>query len=325
MRYALVLALVASPALAGPKEAIENHILPNLTTFTEAAGALDDVAQANCEADALKGPYNAAFDAWMRIADIRLGPSEQGVLTISFWPDTKGHTQRTLKRLIEAEDPVVENQKDFAEISVAARGFFALERMLYDADYSDYVEASYACALTRAMTRDLAQQAAALENAWREDFVPVILNPGVEGNTTYLDETEVVRAIYTQVMSSLEVTADTRLGRPLGEPTRPRPSRAEAWRSERSLANTMIVTQSAYDLAVELADWELPETAAAMEQVHAAAEKIEDPGFQNIDDLSSRFDLEILQQAIDGVGNALEAELGVRLGIQPGFNSADGD
>lgn len=323
-RFVLALALFTSPAFSDTTEAVGNRILPGLAGFADATDALNDVAQTNCTPDALKGPYNAAFDAWMRIADVRLGPSEERALSISFWPDKRGFTQSKLTELIAEKDPIVAEPEDFAEISIAARGFFALERMLYDPEFANYGEDSYSCSLTRAIARDLATQAAALDAAW-QDFAPTLLNPGADNNTTYLDESEAVRAIYTQAMSSLELTADTRLGRPLGEPARPRPTRAEAWRSGRSLTNVMLATEAAYNLAVDLADWDMPESAAAMERVRKAADEIEDPSFQNIDDLVKRLKLEILQQEIDGLENALEVEFGARLGIQPGFNSSDGD
>ncbi len=134
-----------------------------------------------------------------------------------------------------------------------------------------------------------------------------------------------MRAIYTQVLSALEFTADSRLGRPLGSFDKPRPARAEARRSGRSLANAVIATEAAVDLAEALADWELPATSAALDRVRDAAQKIDDPGFGDIDDPAQRFKLEVLQQKIDGVEAAIEEEIGLRLGITPGFNSQDGD
>ncbi|TYP84213.1 hypothetical protein BD830_102304 [Maritimibacter alkaliphilus HTCC2654] len=317
-------ALIATPAVAGVEEAVNDYILPHLAAFTEAAEVLDDAAQESCEAEGLVGPYNAAFDGWMAVADVRLGPSEQGALSLSFWPDKRGFTERTLADLISNKDPVVEDQAAFEEISIAARGFFALERMLYDSQFNDYAEGDYACTLVRALTRDVVDQATALQAQWN-DFAPLLLDPGSAGNTTYLDEAEAQRAIYTQILSALEFTKDTRLGRPLGEVARARPTRAEAWRSGRSLTQSVLATEAAVGLAEALADWELPETRAALDAVREQAETITDPSFQNIGDLMKRLDVEILQQKIDAVENAVEVEVGTRYGITPGFNSSDGD
>ena len=182
-------ALIATPAVAGVEEAVNDYILPHLAAFTEAAEVLDDAAQESCEAKGLVGPYNAAFDAWMAVADVRLGPSEQGALSLSFWPDKRGFTERTLADLISNKDPVAEDQAAFEEISIAARGFFALERMFYDSQFNDYAEGDYACTLVRALTRDVVDQVTALQAQWT-DFAPLLLDPGSAGNTTYLDKAE---------------------------------------------------------------------------------------------------------------------------------------
>ena len=51
---------------------------------------------------------------------------------IAFWPDTKGSTPRTLAAMIAGEDPVVDDPAAFAGVSVAARGLFALDWLLFD-------------------------------------------------------------------------------------------------------------------------------------------------------------------------------------------------
>ncbi|MAM63516.1 imelysin family protein [Maritimibacter sp. UBA3975] len=320
----LIAVLAASPAFSGVEEAANDYILPNLAKFSETARSLNELAQANCEAETLEDPFHTAFDAWMAISDIRIGPSEHAALSISFWPDKRGFTEKTLSRYIAEEDPIVADQVAFQEASIAARGFFALERMLYDPDFNDYAEGDYSCALTRALTRDLAVQAFNLQAEWA-DFAPTLLNPGAEGNATYLDASEAQRAIYTQLLATLEFTTATRLGRPLGEPARPRPTRAEAWRSERSLRQSLLATEAAVDLAHALANSDLPETDAALAAAREQADTITDPSFQDIEDLTKRLNLELLQQRIEAVEHAIEVEVGARFGIAPGFNSSDGD
>lgn len=322
---ALLAAGLAVPAGAGVQEALDDHILPGLAEFAEASTALAEAAGADCTADALKPAYQEAFDAWTQIGDIRMGPSETGVLSIAFWPDTRGFTPKTLSRLIADEDPVGRDAVAFADTSIAARGLFALERMFYDSDFSDYEAESYSCALVQTITEDLARQAGALEGAWREQFADVLTSAGEEGNATYMSGDEAVRAVYTQILTSLEFTADNRLGRPLGTFERPRPTRAEAWRSGRSLRNVMQDTEAAVEIARALADWELPLTGAALERLHEAADKVEDPTLQGVDDPFERLRVEIVQQGVRAVSDAIEQEIGVPLGISPGFNSADGD
>lgn len=323
-RLALALALLTTPAFADVAEVVQDHIEPGLEDFAASAKALDSAAQSDCRATALVPGYHAAFDAWMGIADIRIGPSEAGALSISFWPDKKGFTTKALNQLISNEDPRIADPAHYAEISIAARGFFALERMLFDASFNDYEPGDYSCQLVQAMISDLAKQADDLMQGWQA-FAPALTAPGQAGNTTYLDEAEAQRAIYTQILSALEWTAATRLARPLGDTTRSRPTRAEAWRSGRSVTNAVLASEAAVHMAEALADFDLPQTQAALERVLAAAAKIEDGSLQDIDDLSHRFRLEVLQQEITGVAEAIGNEIGVPLGLTAGFNSSDGD
>lgn len=327
MRYALMLcaSLAATPAVAGVEEALTDHILPGYAGFTEAAQALAGAAQRDCTAPVLRDPWNAAFDAWTEIGDVRMGPSETGALSVAFWPDTRGFTAKTLARMISGEEAAGRDLAEFAHVSIAARGLFALERMLYDEEFSGYAAGSYACTLVQTATADLAAQAETLESGWREGFADVLLSAGEAGNATYLSEEEALRALYTQILSSLEFTADTRLGRPLGTFERPRPARAEAWRSGRSLRNVVMDAAAAAALAHTLADWDLPETEAAMARLREVAERVTDPAFQDIDDPSARLRVEIVQQHIRALRNAIELEIGLPLGLTPGFNSQDGD
>lgn len=321
---ALVLGL-STPAAAGVDEALDRHILPGFDTFAAAAGALAQSAEADCRAASVRPAFQAAFDAWMPVADLRLGPSETGALSVAFWPDARGFTGRTLARLIADEDPVAHDPQSYADVSIAARGLFAIEMLLYDPAFADYAAGSYTCALVTTIAADLNRQAGALSDGWAGSFADTLRTAGEAGNATYLTGDEAIRALYTQILSSLEFTADQRLGRPMGTFDRPRPARAEAWRSGRSLRNAVLAAGAARDLAAALADWELPATDAALARVHEAATVIDDPAFQTVTDPQARLHVEILQQAIRSLRDAIEAGIGVRLGIAPGFNSQDGD
>lgn len=324
MRLALLLCLLATPLSAGVEEALAKRILPGIAAFAEAADRLAGMAQQDCTAPALRPAYQQTFAAWMPVADLRLGPSEAAALSIGFWPDEKGATPRTLARLIAAEDPAGRDPAAYAEVSVAARGLFALERMLFDADFAGYRRDSYACALTATIAADLARQADALRDHWR-DHAALLRTPGADGNTAYLTEDEAQRAIYTQILAALEFTADQRLSRPMGTIDRPRPTRAEAWRSGRPLPNVVAVVDAAVRLAEALAGAPLPQVRGAEARVLEAAGAVGDPTFQDIDDPAARFRLEVLRDRIDVLRRAMEAELGGALGIAAGFNALDGD
>lgn len=322
----ILLALgLAGPARADVDAALDRHILPAFAGFAGAAERLADAAVADCRPRAVAPAYQAAFDAWMAVADLHIGPSETGGLSIAFWPDARGFTGRVLSQLIADEDPVAFDPLGYAEMSIAARGVLALEMMVFDPAYSHYDKGSYACALVRAIALDLSRQAVALEVAWRDGFAATLRSAGGAGNATYLTGDEALRALYTQLLSGLEFTADQRLGRPMGSFEQPRPARAEAWRSGRSLRNVLLSVDAAQALAHALSGGALPQTDAAAARVHAMAERVGDPGLQGVSEPQGRLHVELLQQAVRAMRAAIEAEIGVPLGIAPGFNSQDGD
>lgn len=328
MRLLPVLALTlgfATPALADVETALDAHILPGFARFAEAAGAMAKTAAADCRPEAMAPAFHATFDAWMAVGDLRIGPSETGALSVAFWPDGRGSTPRALAQMIADEDPVGRDPEAYAEVSIAARGVFALDMLLFDPDFAGYGPGSYSCALAVTIAADLARQADALQAAWSGPFAETLRTAGAAGNATYLAPDEAVRAIYTQILTSLEFTADKRLAEPMGTFEQPRPARAEARRSGRSLRNVVLAAEAAHGLAIALADWPLPGTDAALAHLQEVAAGITDPAFQDITDPQARLRVEVLQRAVHSLRAAIEAEVGARLGIAPGFNAQDGD
>jgi len=322
--FALTLAC-AAPALSDVDQAVARHILPGLAGFAQTSSELARVAAQDCRVEAVAPAYHAAFDAWMSVGDIRIGPSETGAISVVFWPDDRGFTPRGLARLIANDDAIVDDPDEFLHLSIAARGFFALDMVLFDPSFSTYAQGDYTCRLVQAISVDLDRQASNLREAWTTDFAPILTTAGAEGNATFLTEDEAMSTVYTQLLASLELTADVRLARPMGSFERPRPKLAEARRSGRSLRNAMLSVEAVFDLAHLLHGGPMPRTDRAMEQVRFAASHIEDPAFQDVETPQARLRVEALQQAVRGLRDALEVEIGTELGIVPGFNANDGD
>ncbi len=324
MRFVLPLFLAISPALAlaGTEEALNDHILPGYQAFADATAALDESARSDCGADALRPAYNAAFDAWLGVSHLHLGPAEDHgrSLTIAFWPDPKGLTLRKLKELIATQDLSALEAQQFANQSVAVRGLFALERLSYDPELAG---GDYACALRRAVAHDLARIAAQMRDEWRAGAGEILLNPDVEGSP-YLDHQEVTQALFTQLITGLEYDADQRIGRPLGTFDRPRPERAEARLSARSLRNVELSLLALRDLAVSLAP-DSPKTLAAFDHAIKTAEALNDPDFAGVSEPGTRLKVEILGQQIKAIKDAALTEMGASLGVGVGFNAGDGD
>lgn len=319
--------LLPVAAEAGVPEVVDGFLLPRLDAFAGATAALAEASAGTCDPAALDPAYQDAWDAWGPLADIRLGPSEVAALSIAFWPDERGATPRALQALLAA-DPAALSPEALAEASVAARGLLALDQLLHGDLAAEVGQGGQACAVMRAVTADLAAQGGALRRAWDEEAA-ALRTAGAAGNARYLSEDEAFRALYTQVLSGLEFTADARLGRPMGMFDRPRPTRAEAWRSGRPLDEVLASVEAAAAVARLLAGaggpGDLPRTEAALAEVRRAAGAVEDPTFQDVTAPTARLKLEILQQKVRALYDAIEAEVGAPRGIEPGFNSGDGD
>lgn len=135
IRFSIALVLTFAllrPVAADTRAAVEDHILPRYAAFAEAAQTLSDTAGVDCSASGMTKAYHSAYDTWISISHIQFGPIEtRGVaLALAFWPDPKDRTGKAIARLL-AED-VVPGPKTFKAVSIAAQGFPALERLLFE-------------------------------------------------------------------------------------------------------------------------------------------------------------------------------------------------
>lgn len=322
------LILLAAPAMAQEADIggiVDDHILPGYQELASESAALSAAARADCRPGnpALTAAYHNAFDAWIGVSHLRFGPSEEEerAFALAFWPDPRGATPGALSTLIRGADPVVEDPAEFATVSVAARGFYALEFLLFDPAFAPGEAAEYHCALTRAVSADIAANSAAILAAWQGGYGALMRAPG---NDTYRSEAEVMRQLFTALLAGLEFTADARLGRPLGTFERPRPNRAEARRSHRSLRHVRLSLEATAELAAMMTG-DNPEVAAAFDRAIARAEALDDPTLSGVADPQGRFRVEALQQDINDIRTLLAQTVGPALGIAAGFNSLDGD
>jgi uncharacterized protein len=318
----LILCLaLAGPALADFPEAVTGHILPGYARFADAAADLAAQADASCDSEALKPAFHATFDAWMGVQHIHLGPVEDEGrgLAIAFWPDPKALGLKAQLALLTG-DPAALAPDAFAEQSIAARGLMGLERLLYPQDPLP----ADACPLLRATARDLARLAGDVQAGWADGFAQSLITAGEAGNTRFLSRTEARQAMFTQIASGLEQLKDQRLGRPMGEPSRPRPERAEARASGRSLRNVVLALQAMRQL-VETLTPDVPQTLAAFDRAISLAEALNDPVLAGTATPEGRLKVEILQQAIAHTIEVALGELAPELDVGIGFNAQDGD
>lgn len=324
MRFLSACALaftVSTPAWADLQTAVEAHILPGYAAFSEAGQNLAQAAQTDCTPAYVLPYYHAAYDTWISISHIQFGPIEARNfnLALAFWPDPKDRTGKALTRLIAAQDDAVANPKNFQEVSVAAQGFSALERLLTE----EQDEAVYACVFTQAIAIHIADVAQVLNEDWKTGFADAFVTAN---DPTYQTEDEAQRALYTALSTALEFMHDQRIGRPLGTFDRPRPTRAEARRSERSLRHISLSLVALKDLTeTGFSEAMTDETRTAFDVAIERANSLDDLALAGVADPSKRFKIEVLQRMVRDVQVAVAEQIGAPLGISAGFNSLDGD
>lgn len=334
-RMLAALLLTAAPAMAqeasvdaDPRDpairaAVETHALPGFAALAGAAAAMDAAAAAEpagaCGGEGLKAAWNAAMDAWVAVSHLRFGPTEveDRAFALAFWPDVKGFTPKALKRLSTAPQTL----ETLHESSIAGRGFYAMEFLLYDPDFAAL---PHRCEILRAQAAEAKTIAAAILAEWEESRGPMLIS---HDGGAYRDGSEAARELFKALDAGLQFTAEARLGRPLGSFERPRPMRAEARRSGRSMRHVRIALASLEDLAMDLAI--RPEVEAELKAAFArardAADKIDDPDFAGVSDPIRRFRIEALKTDVEAIRDIAGAELGAVLGVDAGFNSLDGD
>ncbi|MEL7466617.1 MAG: imelysin family protein [Pseudomonadota bacterium] len=337
-RLLLCLAIFASSAMSSAAQAddgtvseavIHEHVLPGFETLEAVASELSAAAARDCAptSPALRAAFHAAFDAWVSVSHLRFGPTEADnrAFALAFWPDPRGKTPKALAQLARDEDPVAFDPEEFRAVSVAARGFYALERLLYAPP--DGADAAYLCALTVAVAADIADNSAAIHLDWRDRYAALAQAPFAPDGPYRSDE-DVLRALYTALNTGLQFTSELRLERPLGTAERPRPRRAEARLSVRSLRHVELSLTANRALAAHLSAG-APELAARLSQTFdvalEAAERIDDPAFATVDQPLARLRVEALQQRVDETRALIRQELGAALGVAEGFNALDGD
>jgi len=327
--FALLLTLSPLAAQADMVDDIlDQQILPAMTTLAVSSHSLSQVAQTHCQADApeLRAAYTQAFDAWVAVSHLRFGPSETDnrAFALAFWPDSRGKIPKTLSAMIQHQDPAVASPTDFATSSIAVRGFYAMEFLLYDAKLSQFAPTAYHCQLLRAITADIATTSQLILQDWQSSYAAQMRHPGDRYHTS----AEVRQELFKALNTGLQITADMRLGRPLGTFDHPRPNRAEARRSGRSLRHVQLSLQALEPLALVLADGNADlqkelRDGFAKARNHAAL--LDDPVFAGVSDPNARFRIEALQQQVNDLRAIADADLGPALGVDPGFNSLDGD
>jgi predicted lipoprotein len=337
---------------------VAEHIVPRYERFALAAARLAMLAKDVCAmpssggiADLRKAAL-AAQDAWQAVQHIRFGPVEQEMRAtrLAFWPDVRNRTERELSELLHARDKSVLSAEKFPKTSVVLQGFPALERLLFGKDAAralgdGTVDAHYRCAVTHALAANIAAMAVEIHNEWSKGdtaFSRTVASAGTEF-ALYPKAEEATLDLFKSLHGAIEVVADHKLARPMGETAdRAIPSRAEAWRSGRSMENiraNLAAAQAMYlgedgsgqsgfsRFVREVAkDAELDDLLRrAFAQTLETAQSVEAPLAKAVGDPKERAKLETLRKETQALKAILAQRLTAALAIPLGFNALDGD
>ncbi|KPA23579.1 Iron-regulated protein A precursor [Shimia sp. SK013] len=308
--------------------AVEQHVLPSYARFATSARDLSRAAYTNCNAEdeALRGAYHAAFDDWVRVSHLRFGPSETDnrAFALAFWPDSRSKTPKALAGLIAEEVPAGLEAAELMQQSIAVQGFYALDYLLYDPTYMTMGAPEYRCELIRNLSEGIAVRAEEIDGDWGQYYAAQMIAPSKSG--AYHTTNEAAGELLKAVATGLQFTEEARLARPLGTFDRPRPKRAEAWRSGRSLRHVVLSLEATRDLTAALAG----ETSVAA-RLDGAFETVlnnatfDDPAFAGVKEPIARLTIESLQQYVNALREQVVAEMTVALDVSIGFNALDGD
>ena len=325
----LALSLAASSLHADMvDEILDQQILPDMQTLAESSAHLAKAADQMCRpgASPLRKAYAQAFDAWIRVSHLRFGPSEveNRAFALAFWPDSRGKIPKTLAAHLRKADPALLSDANFAQSSIAGRGFYALEFFYFSPEDIGAEPSEFTCGLTRAIARDIASNSEAIYQDWLSGYARQMR----EAQGRYANESEVKQELYKALNTGLQVLSDMRLGRPLGTFDHPRPKRAEAWRSGRSQRHILLSLEALKPLAISLATGNpglAQKLATEFDAVLTRARALEDPQLAGVADPQKRIRIEALQQEVNDLRSLIEGELGPALGVLAGFNALDGD
>jgi predicted lipoprotein len=330
---ALALSVMIAPMAATAdtiQDIIDGHILPRFEALAEHTQVFADVAEVECDptSDALRSAYGDAFDAWISASHLRFGPTEvdDRAFALAFWPDSRGATPQALRTLLAEQDPIAASVEAYGDVSIAARGFYAMEFLLYDDTLMSAGDPTYHCQLIQTISADMAVTAANILEDWQSDYAVKMTEPSPTG--VYRSEEEVLQEMFKSLSTGLQFTSESRLGRPLGTFDRPRPTRAEARRSGRSTLHVTLSLQALQDLAARLADDDANMATildASFDRAMSQLNDLNDPTFADVSDPQTRFKIEVIQQSVDTIRTVVLDELGPTLGVAAGFNSLDGD
>lgn len=339
----LLLGMAATPSFAQTDKAVlvraaRLFIVPRYDALKQATAAQRDAWTQFCaapqsgSADALKDRFQKAADAWSGIEFVLYGPIgvDFRFERMAHWPERKNAVSRSLATLLSRSGTDDLSPERFAQVSAAAQGLTALERLLYDPKNAQALGGAAAdgnrpCRVGEAIASALARTSATVLDEWtRPDGTLARLDRGEAGLVD-----DMATRLTTDYVTLFELIDDQKIGAVMGKTLDDaRPPLAEGWRSGRAMRAIAVNLDAAEALARILLDDTKDENASLFFAFEAARDLAQglpaDLGAMAADPKRRR-DLVLLHDAVHSLRELVGATLPPALGVSVGFNSRDGD
>ena len=288
--------------------------------------------------------FNIAMTAWQRAQAIGFGPvtKDNRSARIEFWPDTGASTDRQIRRVLTERDPAMVAAGGLAGKSVALQNLSTFERLLAEnvarlagAGNAATDEDKYACAWMSEIAHFQARLAHAVLDEWTGSYATLV-SEADKGNVAYAD----ARAATTDYLKSLSGMIDVVIRQKLERPmdvsvAKARPSRAESWRTKRSMDNIVANLETARafmttpggfaDLLKEAGSEALGAGMIAQFDAVIASAKVIGKLEDVLGDSAMRPKLDDLLRHLRSLRVLIQGPLSTETELTVGFNSLDGD
>jgi uncharacterized protein len=341
-------ALLALPAVAAPpidhiaiaKAVIEGFLLPKTQEFAAAAIAQHMAWQEACSTmdqsrlDGLQGQFSVVAEAYATIEVIRFGPLSENSRAerMVHWPERKNAIAKGMTDVLKSGQVV--DAARLEQASAAAQGLSALERLVFEPDFtrrlSDVdgppipslkdVDRATLCSYGTAIAARIAAEASRIAEAWADPSssirAPLATGDGAKA---------MLARVTTDLLSALELIKDKKIKAALGPAAGEEKSGLlEMWRSGRSLHQIAANLASINALVALLVPDGAYVTADGMTSALRQIEPLKGCPPRDLP-ATERSKLLLIINLIGTVQTDLADRLPATLDVTAGFNSNDGD
>ncbi|WP_100912799.1 imelysin family protein [Pseudoalteromonas spongiae] len=327
----------------------DNYILPAYQTLMDEADKLDAASIMFCAYQApseselieLKNAWLALSKAWQFVKAVKMGPESEEFrhYRLQFWPDNNNAVQRGVASLLAAQ---VIDENAVASLQDGAQGLPALELLIFnqaqDASLLSASNKQDRCLAVMAIAANVKTVATEILALWQHEkigFVLVFKNGTGEYNT----KQAVLEDFITNWFELIEVIKDNKLNNVKGTLIPGYPEKAESYISLSSLENIKTnfaglkqayLAGNGYGFDEYLVDihenTQVNDTILNyFDEIDVLLNDIEKPLSQAVTIQDSRNKLSPLITKIDELRTYLSTDFIQLTGLNPNFNSNDGD